>query len=211
MDMEMRFVGEANFREFYHRFMYVEGRDVLEEVVNEYLEEGDTGAVFYGYIDEQAGVSFQIAGLASVNEGKLQVRKLPEGIMAIFRIGSIINARFINLSMTNMYTDQFTEFEKLICTAYDTDNEMKEEIRSLCILDGCRHPEYPDDIAVFLIGENLQPEQVWVRADYLHDSEIRGELLNEPNADFGIHCGDSIPIIPCKQRDGSIVCLSSRK
>ena len=69
----------------------------------------------------------------------------------------------------------------------------------------------PDDIAVVLLHDDLQPEQVWVRGDYLAEQEIRGELLNEPNQDFGVHMGDSIRIIPYKGDGGRIVCYSPQQ
>ena len=94
---------------------------------------------------------------------------------------------------------------------YDTDNPEKEQLRELTFLDSSRHPDYPDDFAVILLHEDHQPEQVWVRGDHLTKNEIRGTLLNEPNADFGVHHGDSIQIIPYKQDDGSIVCVSPQR
>ena len=96
-------------------------------------------------------------------------------------------------------------------TDEDTPNEAKEQIRTMRFLDGCRHPDYPDDIAVFLLRGDNQPERVWVRGNHLTEHEIRGELLNEPNADFGVHYGDSIQIAPYKQEDGSIICVSHQR
>ena len=210
LQSEMRTVKGAGFREFYHRFLYIECRDVLERIMKDHLNEDDTGAIVYGYIDEQAGLSFQIAKLASLKDNELHVREsLPETIM-IMRFGSLENARYLDLSLIDIDLDQFAEFEKMIRENYDTDNEAKEQIRSMSFLDACRHPEYPDDIAVLLLRGDNQPEQVWVRGDYLTEHEIRGELLNEPNDDFGVHCGDSIQIVPYEKDDGSIICVSPR-
>ena len=36
-----------------------------------------------------------------------------------------------------------------------------------------RHPEYPDDLAVFLLHEDHKPERVWVRGDHLTENEVR--------------------------------------
>ncbi len=99
----------------------------------------------------------------------------------------------------------------MIRESYDTDNDAKEQIRTMSFLDACRHPDYPDDLAVLLLKGNNQPEQVWVRGNYLTEHEIRGELLNEPNADFGVHYGDSIQIVPYKQDDGRIICVSPQR
>lgn len=36
-----------------------------------------------------------------------------------------------------------------------------------------RHPEYPDDLAVFLLHEDHKPERVWVRSDHLTENDAR--------------------------------------
>ena len=127
------------------------------------------------------------------------------------RYGSLEKARFLDLAQTDIDTEQFADFEQMIREHYDTDNPEKEQLRELAFLDSSRHPEYPDDLAVLLLHEDHQPEQVWVRGDHLTEKEIRGTLLNEPNADFGVHHGDSIQIIPYKQDDGSIICVSPQR
>jgi hypothetical protein len=56
---------------------------------------------------------------------------------------------------------------------YDTDNPEKEQLREFAFLDSSRHPEYPDDLAVFLLHEDHKPERVWVRGDHLTENEAR--------------------------------------
>lgn len=211
LQSEMHSVKNAGFREFYHQFVYIECRDVLESLMKDFLAEDDTGAIAYGYIDEQAGLSFRIAKLVSLKNNRLSIRDSIEKTMMIMRFGSLENARYLELSQSDIDLSQFEEFEKMVRDGYDTANEAKEKIRSLAFLDGSRHPEYPDDIAVILLHGDQQPEQVWVQGNYLTESEIRGTLLNEPNADFGVHMGDSIQIIPYKQDDGRIICISPQR
>ena len=205
---ELRPVKDTGFREFYHRFVYIECRDVLERLMGDFLNDDDTGAIAYGYIDEQAGLSFQIVKVAAIKDNHICFRDSIEKAMLIMRYGSLEKARFVDLAQTDVDTKQFADFEQMICENYDTDNPEKEQLRELTFLDSSRHPDYPDDFAVILLHEDHQPEQVWVRGDHLTKNEIRGTLLNEPNADFGVHHGDSIQIIPYKQDDGSIVCVS---
>ena len=180
----------------------------MERLMKDFLNEDDTGVIAYGYIDEEAGMSFQIAKLASLKDNELNIRDSIDRTMMIVRFGSLQNARYLDLSQVDMDLAQFDDFEKMIRESYDTDNEAKEQIRTMSFLDECRHPDYPDDLAVFLLRGDNQPERVWVRGNYLGDHEIRGELLNEPNADFAVHYGDSVQIIPYKQDDGSIICVS---
>ena len=211
LQSEMLSVKDANFREFYHKFVYIECRDILEKLMKDFLNEDDTGAIAYGYIDEQAGLSFQIAKLASLKDNELHIRDSVDRAMMIMRFGSLEKASYLDLSITDMDLDQFADFEKMIRQGYDTENEAKEQLRTMSFLDGCRHPDYPDDLAVVLLKGDNQPEQVWVRGNFLAEHEIRGELLNEPNADFGVHYGDSIQIVPYKQEDGSIICVSPQR
>lgn len=212
LQSEMHAVKDANFREFYHKFVYIECQNVLERFMKglktDFLNEDDDGAIAYGYIDEQAGLSFQIAKLASIKENRVCFHDSIEKAMLIMRYGSLKEARFLDLSQTDINAKQFADFEQTIREHYDTDNPDKEQLRKLTFLDSNRHPEYPDDLAVLLLHEDHKPEQVWVRGDHLTENEIRGTLLNEPNADFGVHRGDSIQIIPYKQDDGSIICVS---
>ena len=56
---QMRPVKEASFRSFYHELVYVRCAALIEDVMPEVAKAGDTGLVLYGYIDEEAGVSFQ--------------------------------------------------------------------------------------------------------------------------------------------------------
>lgn len=207
-DIGLHSVKDANFREFYHKFVYIECRDVLEKLMGDFLNENDTGAIVYGYIDEQAGLSFQIAKLAALKGNELHIRDSVDSAMMIMRFGSLEEARYLDLSLTGIDLEPFADFEKMIREDYDTKNKAKEQIRTMTFLDGCRHPDYPDDLAVILLKGSNQPEQVWVRGNFLTEQEIRGELLNEPDADFGVHCGDSIQIVPYKQEDGRIICVS---
>lgn len=211
LQSEMHYVKDANFREFYHKFVYIECRDILEKLMKDFLNEDDTGAIAYGYIDEQAGLSFQIAKLASLKDNELHIRDSVDRAMMIMRFGSLEKASYLDLSLTDLDLSQFADFEKMIRENYDTDNDAKEQIRTMSFLDACRHPDYPDDLAVVLIKGDNQPEQVWVRGNYLSEHEIRGELLNEPNADFGVHYGESIQIVPYKKDDGSIICVSPQR
>ena len=124
------------------------------------------------------------------------------------RYGSLSEDRFLDLSIVDFDLKPFKEFEERICIIYDTKNQEKEKLRSLRFLDSCRHKDYPDDLAVSLYKKDMQPELVWVRADYFKDDEIRGELLNEPYNDLSVHKGESIRIYPIKKEDGTIMCCS---
>lgn len=62
-------------------------------------------------------------------------------------------------------------------------------MRSFAFLDGARSVEFPDDIQIVLFQKGMQPEQVWVKCCSFTDNKLYGMLLNEPDQDFGVHCG----------------------
>ncbi len=50
------------FPPFHHQLVYVRCAALIEDVMPEVAKAGDTGLVLYGYIDEEAGVSFNRYG-----------------------------------------------------------------------------------------------------------------------------------------------------
>ncbi len=207
LEDELTPVLSAGFRAFYHRFVYMECFDLFEDSIGEYWTDEDTGVIAYGYIDRELGLSFHIAGIAALEDNRITVRRPKERVGFIVRIRSLAEAEYLDLSITDVDLEQFAEFERIIRNSYDAKNSEQEQLRSLAFLDGNRHPVFPDDLAVYLLHDGLQPEQVWVRGDYLRESEIRGELLNEPYSDFGIYKGDSIRITPY-ELDGELILIS---
>ena len=122
-----------------------------------FLKNDDTGVLAYGYIDEEAGLSFQVAKLASLKDYAIELRDSLEDAMMIIRIGSLEKAAYIDIAQTDIDTRQFADFEQAIRAAYDPKDPAKEQLRALTFLDLSRHPEYPDDIAVYLTREGLEP------------------------------------------------------
>jgi len=72
------------------------------------------------------------------------------------------------------------------------------DIRERVDIDQFRAPGFFDDVSVILISKNNEytPEVVWVRLDEMMEGGMvfRGQLLNEPNADFGVHSGEIIQV-----------------
>ena len=74
-------------------------------------------------------------------------------------------------------------------------NEDVIPTRMIKEIDHLRFNGFPDDIAVILFKDEVQPEQVWVRLKHIKDNTLYGILLNEPNADFGVYKGDLIQVL----------------
>jgi hypothetical protein len=205
---ELRPISGSSFRDFYHKYIYLEDFNVYKDLVKQFDGNGDLGVIAYGYIDEEAGLSFQIVDFAAIKDDGISLYGKNNDSLMIVRFGSLKDSRYMTLDSDDIDLEQYRDFEKMINEGYATDNQDKEQIRSFAFLDSCRHPEFPDDIAVILLKGDNKPERVWVRGNQLTDQAIMGELLNEPNNDFGVHLGDSIRIVPYKQEDGNIVCVS---
>jgi hypothetical protein len=70
-------------------------------------------------------------------------------------------------------------------------------------MDSIRTDDFPDDVKVYLIGDNKQTEEVWCRVErYNPDSKkIVCKLLNTPYQSFSLRQGDCFEITPTKLDD----------
>ena len=206
---ELRPIEGSGFRPFYHKFVYIDNFNAYRDLVRDCDFKEEMGVIAYGYIDEAAGLSFQIACFACIKDDELKLFEKPNDSVLIIRIGSLNDCKYLNLNSSLVDFERFNDMVKQINEWYDTDNSAKEEIRSFEFLDQFRHPSFPDDIAVLLLRGDNNPEKVWVTANHISDQKIMGELLNEPNQDFGVHKGDTIRIIPYQDPNGKMLCFSS--
>ena len=197
----MHKVNETNFREYYQRYVFVECRDVIDEMMSEYALDDDTGVLAYGYVDEQCGLSFKPIEIGKLDGNSLHIRKLPEDIMFIVRAGRVMDNNCFDASLV-MDTNQYDNIKSMVDENYRTTNELKEQMRNMAFLDAFRHPEYPDDVNVILYSEGFKPEQIWVRCCEFDDNMLFGEMLNEPEQDFGVHMGELAGFAPIENEDG---------
>ena len=108
-----------------------------------------------------------------------------------FRFGAFKGdvTRFDADRRVDEYSNRVYDFEKY----YGVNDEVRA-LRDVTELDESRAPGYPDDYLVIFLLEGRQNEGIWCRAEGLEvDNYILiGRMLNEPNADIGIHGGDLI-------------------
>lgn len=91
---------------------------------------------------------------------------------------------------------------------YYNDDENILVLRALPLLDELRDQVFPDDILVFFFKEGFGAEGMWVRyEDYDEDLDIHGRLLNQPNQDLGINCGDMVRFSLTKDENDKVVCF----
>lgn len=65
----------------------------------------------------------------------------------------------------------------------------------MVFLDGSRDSSSVDDVLVYLLKEGLSPEKCGVRITGLEEHNLKRTLLNEPNQNFGCHCGEEISFL----------------
>jgi len=216
---EPRLLSEVSFRKIYGHFLYVECRDVLEDIMPEMLTAEDTGLCVYGYIDEEAGLSFHPFKIASYGKEEiLRARDIPDVETNSFILryhgkyvkqfftndfGKVTLATitpqdhtFIDLEDLGVEIEQYEEIEDMIKTTYKAESPEKEKLRGkeYDYLDPFRYPECPDDVMVILFSTELKPERVWVRCKFEveAENEIFGTLLTEPKNGYSLHKGQMI-------------------
>lgn len=142
----------------------------------------------YGYVDHQAGLTYQMLASTLYEDGDYTIVDDAELISMKIRADSVRGMEIIpvhNKALNRKYADTI-EITKIY---YENEEVIKcREVREL---DQFRHPEFPDDIQVLFIKEGLRPEGIWVRPTKLHGIDngtvlLEGYMLNTPNGDFGV-------------------------
>ena len=231
---ELKLFSETGFREIYKRFIYINCRKLLDEMLPGELDDHITGIFAYCYIDKDEGISFRPVLLAAMSEMSIQVFTFPHQEDTIFvlrlRSGDVKmselhqNGRhmylygvdpdkyaYIDLSVLNVPVEEYSEFKDMIDTSYDPSPDV-EELRSekYAYLDQFRHDLYPDDVRALLFKKENGIEEVWVRLMFRHENELFGRLLNEPYKDYGCHEGTIIGLVLAKSGDDRVLIFNGR-
>ena len=184
---------ELGFRPFYKNFSIILNNDSIRSIVSDCPGADESvGVLVYGYIDHEAGFTFEILSFA-IDDGNdnFAFHDLPDDITFKLRAGAVKDCEcFFN---ENIY-DEFSELFKEKITRLEIYNHSEDvaKSRTFDFLDAFRDEEYIDDVQVILMRDGLKPEACWVRLEGLGDGVLIGNLLNEPDQDFGYHAGDRI-------------------
>lgn len=189
-------IEEYNFRELHHRYLLLINDDRSVSVASKAFphEEGDNALLLYGYIDHQAGISFEVLCVARFIEGQPILYREPSP-------DTSLKLRYDSIQGMLGHIDETYELLKFRSRVEMINEHYKagfvvEHMRTLEGLDECRSPQFPDDIIVYFIKEGFKPEGIWVRLEKNIGDKLAGIMLNEPYADFGYHSGDYIRIEP---------------
>ncbi len=184
---------EIGFRPFYKNFSILLNNDNIMDIVADLdVEEVSDGVLVYGYVDHEAGFTFEILSLAlQGDEGGFKFYYLPNDITYKLRANAVKDCECL---FSEDVFDEYMEIFKDKISSLETyeENENVSKSRRFDFLDAFRHEECIDDVQVLLLKEGLQPEQVWGRIEDPGDKVIIGKLLNEPDQDFGYPLHDKV-------------------
>lgn len=149
----------------------------------------DNAILACGYIDHQAGVTFEVLCLAEYSSnGKIDLRRGNPTTSMKLRYDSVDG---IVVLLEDIILPEFQDKIDMVRDGY-TVNEHVMKARNTQMFDDFRHPQYPDDVMLLFYKENVRPEGIWCRIESEIDGRPAATLLNEPNADFGVHRGDMV-------------------
>lgn len=216
--MHLKPLAPIEFREICNRHLYIDCRHLLDKMFPDELDDSITGMFVYCYIDREAGISMRPTALASLTASSITAYDFPHPENSyIFRlqnddkqlderqVGDIhmilyalngIRYNYLDLEACNYPLDIYRPFEELIQSAFSTSPDIEElRMSQYANLDNYRNDMFPDDIICYL-QDHTFVEGVWIRLVFhqKQSDEYFGELLNEPNANYGVHKGDIIGV-----------------
>lgn len=199
---------ELGFRDLYGKVAFIEYplRDLVGKGCDADLPVDADGALVYGYIDATAGLTFEV--LAPARMSDLTVYSDLD-MLSVFnysaklRAGAILPDAAVAIPPDQeAFADAYAKRIGLIDKFYGPDEGLAS-IRGDAFLDHLRHPGFPDDVRVLLHVEGAGDEVVWATLKgYSDENEFYyGKMLNEPDADCGVHNGDLIAFFPVKFKE----------
>ncbi|MBR1647823.1 MAG: hypothetical protein IJ685_13775 [Selenomonadaceae bacterium] len=185
-------VDEKSFRELWRQICLLEDNELVaktnpREVFDFPPDEKLDGFLTYAHVDDNKFV-FEILAGAQIVGGKVKV--FPASYKKSKRIkrGDVADAEIKIL--TADYSVAFRDRIQMIGDRHV--DAAREQTRLIKTIDIFRHPDYPDDVAVYFFDDNRRPEILWVRCKSVDENILTGELLIEPRQDFNLHAGDEI-------------------
>ena len=207
--MEMaRNLDTVSFRDMDNKFLLVKDIDWKTRMIIEKsgyrIRPDDNAMLVFGYIDQEAGISFELLCAACVyDDGEVSLEPTNKTTSFKFRYESFEGDEvpFTNLSQLVPFHDR----AQMIVKGYKAPDAVLE-IRAIQELDPSRAPGYPDDIVVFFIKEGYRNEGIWCRTVGTDPARhlIQMRMLNEPNASFGKHMGDIIDVTLYQMDNGEL-------
>ena len=211
LEKSLKNISEMTFREFDCKFLYIRC-PMLLKLMN--IESGsDDGVIAFGYLDYQAGISFDIIATAHIFDNNLSIscvdkstrRKIRHGFFDRMHMVKVLDLIDTNISLDDFYCE--VAAHEIYYRNLDHDIEA---LRSNTDLDTSRHPSFPDDIQIQLVKDGRIVEAPWARCSKLDRDTgfMYAKLINEPHNKFGFHMGDDIPFKVIEADDGTLLCIN---
>ena len=199
---------ETGFRAFYRHFVAVPLKENLKAALKDFPEAEAANCILtYGYMDRDAGLTLEILAAGKESGNGYRFADGNDSISSKIRIGEVAgeDAAIFKDEDGNLAEKYAGKLGML--HGYDASGEI-EKTREMQFLDGSRDGIFIDDVLVYLIRDGLNPEGCWTRITGLGNHWIMGELLNEPDQDFGYHQGEEIAFFVKETEDKKIICYS---
>ena len=197
-----------SFRDLYQKYILVKDIDrrtlLTIKAGGFHVREDDNAALLYGYIDHEAGLSFEVVSAACIfPDGAVALEPANPQTSMKLRYGSF-SGEVQSYSFED-FEDPFLLKQEIIGSGYKADPGV-EQLRGMKELDDSRAPGYPDDILVYFIREGLRNEGIWCRSEGvdMESRTVRMKMLNEPMGSFGKHIGDEVGVRLYTMTDGSV-------
>lgn len=198
---------EMNFRDIVDKYLYIDAAGVAQNLGSIFeVTEDVTGLLCYGYIDEQAGISFEILCCA-VHDAAKKTLKLLHGNdeqSAKIRLSELLEAQATVLPREMPRLSEFKGKVEMVKQVYKAD-EATEAMRRLSSLDPARLVTHPDIVTVYLVRGD-EAEAAYVLLKEVREVNIIGTLLSEPETANGLHKGDEISFFLVRNEKG-IMCM----
>ena len=198
---------EMNFRDIVDKYLYIEAARVAQKLGSIFEVTDDvTGLLCYGYIDAQAGISFEILCCAVYDAAKKMLKLLHgnDEQSAKIRLAELLEAQAAVLPSE---MPRLSEFQSKVATVQKTykADEATEAMRKLTSLDPVRIATHPDIVTVYLVrGDEAEAAHVLLKE--VCEVNIIGTLLSEPETANGLHKGDEISFFLVRNEKG-IMCM----
>ena len=200
-----------DFREIDCNFLYIRSPMLINQLSIENTI--DDGVICFGYIDYEAGISFDVLATARIENNQVVASALDGSKRTKIRHGFFLNfpsVKTLNLLETNFDLGNYYSEIGMHEIYYHDVTEDLDTMRMNRELDASRHPSFPDDIQIHLVKDGKIVEAPWARCDYVDRNKgfMYAKLLNEPHSEFTFHMNDCIPFRTMPNSDGKLICVN---
>ena len=197
-------VYEMSFRDMNQKMVEIHGVKMVKLLEKMGLKLDHLyGALMHGYIDHNAGFTFEIMALETKKQN-IEYRIVPIGVSCKI---PRFDVQEMNIEiLDNVNVDLFQDKIDIVAKTTQVSKEL-EELRLYKELDPSRHLEYPDDVMVYFLEEGKEPEACWIRLEGMQDGKMYGTVLTALHQDFGVKEKDTVYFGMTQMEDDKLACV----